>query len=343
MKSFTRSQEEEEAFDRVNRGIRSVPLNQIVGSVGRYHDFDNQFRLKRHMPQDRLQKIKEAMRQGKIIPPVKLYQIKDEYYVLDGNHRISAAKELNHDSINAKIIELLPSKKTFENLLYHEKLQFKDQTGLSQPINLTEIGQYSYLIKQISNHKNFLKRGTDSILFTEAASDWFKTIYCPLIAIVQKGRLLDLFPERTLADLYIYISYHQWERGRNRKYGIGIDNLIPNNMEAFREKMVKINELEYPEMQREITAFILINVKAKKEHRIIEKLFSLSEVKEIHSINGNIDILVKIVLKRDLLSSDSEIISQFVEKNVRRIPGITSTQTLIPGFSKIKDAPASEK
>ncbi len=39
------------------------------------------------------------MRQGRPLGPVKLYQIKDDYYVLDGNHRISAAKELNHDEI----------------------------------------------------------------------------------------------------------------------------------------------------------------------------------------------------------------------------------------------------
>jgi hypothetical protein len=41
-------------------------------------------------------------------------------------------------------------------------------------------------------------------------------------------------------------------------------------------------------------------------------------------------------LTRDLLSSDAEIIAQFVHENIRSISGVTSTQTLIPGYSKVK-------
>jgi DNA-binding Lrp family transcriptional regulator len=108
-------------------------------------------------------------------------------------------------------------------------------------------------------------------------------------------------------------------------------------MEAFREKMAKMNKEEYPEMQRSITAFITMNVEAKGELMVMEKLFALPEVREVHSISGSIDILVKIVLTRDLLSSDAEIIGQFVHEQVRQIGGIISTQTLIPGTSKIKN------
>ena len=92
-KSFRENQVCEGAFDHIDRGICSVPLEQIVGSVGRYHDFDSQFKLKEHVQPDRLISVKQAMREGKSLPPVKLYKIKDEYYVLDGNHRIAAAKE----------------------------------------------------------------------------------------------------------------------------------------------------------------------------------------------------------------------------------------------------------
>jgi hypothetical protein len=93
---------------------------------------------------------------------------------------------------------------------------------------------------------------------------------------------------------------------------------------------------EYPEMLRSITAFIMINVRAKQGGSVIDKLFALSEVKEVHSIHGSIDVLIKIILTRDLLSSDAEIISQFVYEKVRQIDGIVSTQTLIPGTSQIK-------
>ena len=93
VKSFKEDQQREAAFDTRQRGSRMVPLEQIVGSVGRYHDFDDKFRLKQHVPPERLQSIKQAMREGKPLPPVRLYQIKGDYYVLDGNHRIAAAKD----------------------------------------------------------------------------------------------------------------------------------------------------------------------------------------------------------------------------------------------------------
>jgi len=66
-------------------------------------------------------------------------------------------------------------------------------------------------------------------------------------------------------------------------------------------------------------------------------LADLEEVREIHSVHGDADILVKIILTRDLVSSDAEIIGDFVHNQVRQIPGVISTRTLIPGFSKIKD------
>ena len=73
--------------------------------------------------------------------------------------------------------------------------------------------------------------------------------------------------------------------------------------------------------------------------KLIEKLYALDEVKEIYSMHGDVDLLVKVELTRDLLSSDAEVISQFVHEKVRQLPGIISTNTLIPGFSKIKTPP----
>jgi DNA-binding Lrp family transcriptional regulator len=337
IKSFKESQKNEDAFDTVDRGIRAVPVKQIVGSVGRYHDFDNKFRLKQHVPLDRLQNIKKAMQEGKTLPRVKLYRIKDEYYVLDGNHRVSAAKEFGWSEINAHILEFLPSKETLENILYREKSEFSDKTGLSYSIELTEVGQYAHLIKQILKHQDFLKQiAGDPFSFESAAVDWYKTIYCPLIAIIENAHLIESFPNRTAADLYAYVTFHQWERRAVRKYGSGIDQLISENMEGFRKKMSNKKEREYPEMQREITVFILMNISGKKVNRIIEKLYALEEVREVHSVHGNVDVLAKIVLTRDLISSDAETIWNFVNNKVGQITGIESTQTLIPGFSKIK-------
>lgn len=340
LKSFKEVQKKEAAYETRDRGIRSVPLAQIVGSVGRYLDFDERFRIRSHVPVERLEKIKNRMRSGKLLPPVKLCQIKNEYYALDGNHRIAAANELGHGEIQAKVTEFIPSKGSLENLLYREKAEFDDQTRLPHTIELTDFGQYELLIEQISRHRSFLaKESKAPVTLPEAAKDWYETIYKPLIAIIKKGGLIEHFPGRTLADLYTFISVHQWDRNdHGLRYGIGISQLVPKTMEAFREKMAKLKETEYPEMLREITAFVLINVAAKKEVRLVDKLFKLDEVKEVHSVHGNVDVIAKIVLKRDLVSSDAETIGDFVHNKIRQISGVISSQTLIPGYSKQKSS-----
>ncbi|MGD2185010.1 MAG: ParB N-terminal domain-containing protein [Desulfobacterales bacterium] len=338
VKSFKEIQKQEAAFETRDRGIRNVPLDQIVGSVSRYQDFDQKFRIGPHLPPERLEKIKDIMRKGKSLPPVKLYQIKKEYYALDGNHRIAAANELGYQDIRARVIEFIPSKGSLENLIYREKAKFDDLTELPYTIELTDLGQYDHLIDQISKHLKFLERETtEPVTIQQAAKDWYNTIYRPLVAIIKKGHLIENFPGRTLADLYTFLSVHQWERKDHvLRYGIGISKLVPKDMEEFREKMAKLKETEYPEMLREITAFVLINASAKKEIRLVDKLFDLEGVKEVHSVHGSVDVIAKIVLNRDLVSSDAETIGDFVHNKIRRISGVVSTQTLIPGYSKQK-------
>ncbi len=336
--SFNEQQKKEEDVKFIDHGIKTVDLEKIIGSVGKYHDFDSQFRPKKHVAGKRFNDIKKAMRDGKQIPPIKLYQIRNDYYVLDGNHRVAAAKELGRFDIQANVIELLSAKNTMENLLYLEKKNFYDTTQLPEEIEMTEVGKYNFLEKQIHNHKSHLTnisgKETD---YKKAAEDWYNTIYIPLTTIINTSGLIKHFPKRNVADLYTYISYHHWDRASNRRYGIGIDRLIPRSMETFRTAMIEKDTPDYPEMKRTITAFIFIDVNTTTEVKIIDKLFELDEVQEVHSVHGTIDILIKIVLRRDFLASDAEIIAEFVDQRIRRINGITRTQTVIPGISKVKD------
>ena len=341
VKDFNVDQQREGAFDARERGLRAVPLDRIVGSVGRYQDFDARFRFKGAAPSERLQRIQQAMRQGKVLPPVRLYQIKDEYYVLDGNHRIAAAKQLGHDDILAHIVELVPSKDTLENLIFRQRADFADRTGLTADIRMTEVGQYEQLLAQIEQHRRHLTAHQSAEIGTpEAAQDWFRTIYRPLCRIIEQAGLMRHFPGRGVSDLYAYISHYQWQEGRPRHYGLEIDRLIPKDMEAFRTMMAECKQSnEYPEMKRTITAFVLMSVQGKHEFKIMQKLFELPEVEEIHSVHGDIDLLLKVVLHRDLLASDAEVISQFVTEKIRLVQGVNTTKTLIPGYSKVKSIP----
>ncbi len=217
--------------------------------------------------------------------------------------------------------------------MYREKSDFLEKTGIHRVIELTEIGQYACLLEQIETHQAVMQKGTS---LQDAATDWYDTIYEPLLGIIERSRLLEYFPNRTFADLYAYISYHQWQREAPRQYGVGINQYVPPDMEEFRKRMMNQKKSQYPEMIKEITAFILLMVEAKREVRVFDKLFDMEEIKEVHAIHGNVDILAKIVLKRDLLTSDAQTIGEFVHNRVRQIPGVISTQTLIPSLSRTR-------
>ncbi|MCF8077360.1 MAG: Lrp/AsnC ligand binding domain-containing protein [Desulfotignum sp.] len=336
--SFHEQQAQEEDVTFVDHGIQTIALENIIGSVGKYGDFDSRFRPKKHMSAQRFTEIKQVMRQGRAIPPVKLYQIRNQYYVLDGNHRVAAAKELGWTEINAKVVEIVSARNTLENLLYLEKTKFLEKTELPREIDLTEVGKYKYLEQQIRKHQNYLtSQSGKNCDFIRAAKDWYHTIYLPMTSIIQNGDLLKYFPGRTLADLYTYIAYHHWDSSTNRRHGIGIDRLIPKSMAGFRTAMLEKQTPEYPEMKRTITAFILIDTDAMTETTLSDRLFELDEVREVHTVHGSIDLLVKVVLQRDFLTSDAETIAEFLDQQIRKIEGIKRTQTMIPGRSLVKD------
>ena len=336
--SFQEKQKSEEAFSQRDLGKKEVALEKIVGSVGRYNDFNNQFRLKEDHEPYRLKRIKDAMDMGRMLPPVELYKIKDEYFILDGNHRVSAAKEFGYATIEAHIVEFLPTTDTLENILYQEKHDFVVKTDLPESINLTAVGQYAYLLEQILEHQYFLEEQSNkSISIRQASQDWYKTIYRPLIHIIRQNQLIKAFPKRTETDLYAYISYHQWKKGRKkRRYNIGIDEQIPKSMERFRAKMMENKELDLPEMKRLASAFLHVSVESGREDRVVEKLFAYREVKEVHIVPGDFDLIVKIAMNRELIESETEVIGHFIQDKVRRLPGVVKTKTIIPISSKQK-------
>ena len=130
VKSFHEAQAKEEDCKIVERGILNINLDKIIGSVGKYKDFDSRFRFRNQEQSSRYRSIKQAMLDQKTFPPVKLYQIRNDFYILDGNHRVAAAKSLGRHEIEAKVTELISSKKNLENLLYMEKFAFLEKTGL---------------------------------------------------------------------------------------------------------------------------------------------------------------------------------------------------------------------
>ncbi len=218
--SFAASKEKYRLTDSLDLGLRTVPVADIIGSVNRWRDFDARFRIKNPSTYHRYERIKRAVERGEIMPPVILYKVRNKYYVVDGNHRVSVAKEVGQTYMDAEVIEFFPAGDSEPNLIWRERSNFEMKTGLSG-IDFTELGAYNKLLLQIEDFREEESAAENYALsLKEASARWEQDIYLPVVRLIKKQRLLDEFPNRTAADLFLYASYHKVAKSRLTKQKI---------------------------------------------------------------------------------------------------------------------------
>lgn len=209
--------------------LEEVPLDKIVGSVGRYRDFNSVFLPRNEALQDRWARV-DAAREGLVgLPPVDLLRVGDLYFVRDGNHRVSVARAHDEETIEAYVtpvetavpVDAESAEELREWLIEASRLQFLERTGLDRyypdaPIRLTEPGRYRDLDEQIAVHRWYMgEERQEEIPYAEAAKSWYENVYLPLAEEIEKSGLLDEFPGRTVTDLYLWLCKHREElRGR---------------------------------------------------------------------------------------------------------------------------------
>jgi hypothetical protein len=93
------------AIGTIYRGIRTVPVGQIGGSVGRCSEFDRDFMPAKASVEERWKRIDRAYHRGEELPPVSLYKVGSFYFVLDGHHRVSVASYHGVEWIDAHVTE----------------------------------------------------------------------------------------------------------------------------------------------------------------------------------------------------------------------------------------------
>jgi hypothetical protein len=108
--SFDDVRRELAAKNRLYRGTRVVEVDQIVGSVGRWRDFDRSFLPARASVGQRWKRIDRAFQRGKDMPPVKLYKLEEAYFVVDGHHRVSVARYHDVPTLEAAVVEFHPKR-----------------------------------------------------------------------------------------------------------------------------------------------------------------------------------------------------------------------------------------
>jgi hypothetical protein len=104
--SFEETRKARSAYNKVRLGRRVVPVERIVGSVGRYGEFDRTFLPAKASVETKWKRIDRAFHRGQELPPVMLYTIGEAYFVEDGNHRVSVARYRGVEWIDAEVTEL---------------------------------------------------------------------------------------------------------------------------------------------------------------------------------------------------------------------------------------------
>lgn len=202
-------------------GLQEVDLDKIVGSVGRYKDFTRSFLPRTNAIRSRWQRLDAMARGAEGFPPIEVYKVGDAYFVIDGNHRVSVARQLGAKTVEAYVTELptpvpvdasistddLMIKEGYADFLRETKL---DQVRPDSEVLLTEPARYRNLIEHISVHRYFLGIDQDRpVAWEEAVASWYDNVYMPMIELIRKYDVLEFFPGRTEADLYAWLIKHQ--------------------------------------------------------------------------------------------------------------------------------------
>jgi len=207
---------------QIERGLQEIPLDAIVGSVGRYRDFTRTFLPRHDGDATRWAQVKVAyLTQG--VPPITVYQIGEVYFVQDGNHRISVARQMGNSTIEAYVTEMKtavplgPDVQPDDLILKAEYADFLAETRLdvTRPqadLSLTSPGRYPLILEHIAVHRYYmgLEQQRD-IPYEEAVSHWYDGVYLPIVQLMQEHGLLQDFPARTGADLYVWLAQHRAE------------------------------------------------------------------------------------------------------------------------------------
>jgi hypothetical protein len=203
------------------RGIQNIPVDRIVGSVGRYQDFTANFLPRKSTNPDRWSRVYAVVNSLEGVPPIEVYKVDDVYFVRDGNHRVSVARQVGAKTIEAHVTEL-PTSVDLEPGMSLEDIEqktgyaaFLEETDLPetrpqhQSLELSEPSRYPELLGHIHLHRSFLEQiRKQAVDLKEAAADWYDNVYRPAVALVRKHGLLEQMPDRTEADLFLWMVDH---------------------------------------------------------------------------------------------------------------------------------------
>jgi hypothetical protein len=239
---------------QLNKGVLPIPIDRIVGSLGRYHDFTDEFLPNTARVSAKYESVRQAMLDGRILPPIKVYRILDNYFVIDGHHRVTVAKkEMNAAEIDAEVVEIhfdldLSSKRKYSYdteqarrfLITLEEDAFQKATYLRNailvyPLTVTDLTSYGKLYEEILDFRRNYDGGAlakKSLIYSSYR--WYETRFLPAARIIIEEDILTGFPSRTCSDLYLWIQQHKYYLSQNAGHDVGFDYTKDDFLQKFR-------------------------------------------------------------------------------------------------------------
>lgn len=254
--SFTDIKQLLKPQNEVYKGMQVVPIKLIVGSEGRYKDFDNHFFPKRNFLKNRWESVDLAHYKDIILPPIKVYELGGLYFVRDGNHRVSVAKMQGVEFIDAEVVSLQTEiklkpdstkKQMIKQVIEYEKRVFYAETSFGDitdywMLNFSTPGQYDVIYNHILCHKYYINIGkSEEIPMEDAISSWFQNVYTPVLHVILKKKILKKFRKRTAGDLYVFIIKY-WDELK-QKFGDSVsieeaaESFERDNKISFKRKL----------------------------------------------------------------------------------------------------------
>jgi len=197
--------------------LEEIPLDRIVGSVGRYRDFNRAFLPRGHIDPQRWTRVARLGSQAGL-PPISVFRIGEVYFVQDGNHRVSVARARKQKTIMARVVDipvrvpLGPKTSPDDLILKSGYAEFLEKTSLDRVygekhIELTRPGSYRSLLQHIEVHQFYMGlRSRHYPSLPEAAAHWYQDVYLPVVERIRASGILTHFPGRTESDLYLRIT-----------------------------------------------------------------------------------------------------------------------------------------
>ncbi len=208
-------------------GLKTIDLDAIVGTVDRTREFDRSFRPTSGKVKRRWQRIAEAVRRGQGMPPIDVYEIGGMYFVKDGHHRVSVARQLDLEVIEANVTEIVTEVGADAGvrvadlaLKGHERLFFERvplPAELRGRIQLSQGSWYAGLAEGVEAWGFRLMQARGEFMTREEiAREWFEQEFEPVVQLVREENLAEGQTDaeayaRIVSLRYLLLRTHRWD------------------------------------------------------------------------------------------------------------------------------------